>query len=339
VGHLGVEQLRRLGIACCILVFAACSSEPPVNPVQTAMSLTLAARPPGTATPLVTPTLDTQGAPTGKIAYVCQISTRSNYNQICLMNADGTNVRLLTSSSDYDNFYPSVSPDGASVLFSSNRSGTYEIYEIELASNELTQLTNLGNRRSYSPAVSPDGAWIVFTVESSGGGTQATQLWLMSRDGSNPAPLTSLNGGAWDPSWSPDGTRIMFASSVNARAQLIIMNADGSDQRQVTDMTGLRGRNDWSADGLSISTYVGPPWERDIYLFNADGSNPRRLTFGGNNLAPSFSPDGVWIAFTSYRDNPREDLGCEIYIMRVDGTDARRLTDNEICDWQPRWGP
>ena len=40
----------------------------------------------------------------------------------------------------------------------------------------------------------------------------------------------------------------------------------------------------------------------------------------------------------SYRDHFWEEFGCEIYIMRTDGTDVRRLTDNDTCDWQPRWG-
>jgi TolB protein len=41
----------------------------------------------------------------------------------------------------------------------------------------------------------------------------------------------------------------------------------------------------------------------------------------------------------SYRDHPGEGDGCEIYVMRVDGSELHRLTDNDYCDWQPRWGP
>jgi Tol biopolymer transport system component len=70
-----------------------------------------------------------------------------------------------------------------------------------------------------------------------------------------------------------------------------------------------------------------------------DGSNVQQVTDGGNNLAPSFSPDGGWIVFTSYRDRYRDENGCEIYIMNLDGDRTIRLTDNETCDWQPRWGP
>ena len=55
--------------------------------------------------------------------------------------------------------------------------------------------------------------------------------------------------------------------------------------------------------------------DRDIYLVATNGSDVRRLTFTGDNLAPSFSPDGNWIVFTSARDGDNE-----LYIMRLDGS-------------------
>jgi Tol biopolymer transport system component len=64
-----------------------------------------------------------------------------------------------------------------------------------------------------------------------------------------------------------------------------------------------------------------------------DGSNLKQLTSAGDNLGPSWSPDGDWIAFTSFRDGNNE-----IYIMHPDGTQQVRLTNNLISDWQPRWG-
>ncbi len=71
-----------------------------------------------------------------------------------------------------------------------------------------------------------------------------------------------------------------------------------------------------------------------------DGSNARLLSPpGGNAQGASISPDSQWVAFTAYYDHPNDDHGCEIYIMRIDGTDLRRLTSNDYCDYQPRWGP
>ena len=77
----------------------------------------------------------------------------------------------------------------------------------------------------------------------------------------------------------------------------------------------------------------------EIYVMNLDGSNLHQVSQGNNAQGESFSPDGTWIAFTAYTDVANKNqASCEIYIMRADGTDRRRLTDNGYCDYQPRWG-
>jgi TolB protein len=340
---MGVDQLRRLTrlLLFCALVLAACAqAEPTGNPVQTAMAQTLEARPFASPMPLVTPTPDANAPAQGKIVYVCQYSKRVSKNQICLINADGSGQRVLTPGGNYDDFFPSITPDGNAVLFASNRSGRYQIYEYDLITNEVTQLTFLDRFSAKAPTASPDGKFIVFYAEADGQSSPGGfNIWVMARDGSNPGQITQRSGGGWDPVWSPDGARIQFASQVGGSVQLFSINPDGTDARQVTNITGIRGRNDWSHDGVTLATYAGSTWNWDIYTFDLNGENVKKLTNGGDNLAPSFSPDGRWIAFTSYRDDPHADLGCEIYIMRVDGSDPTRLTDNDICDWQPRWGP
>jgi TolB protein len=107
----------------------------------------------------------------------------------------------------------------------------------------------------------------------------------------------------------------------------------------VSNLPALRGRSDWSPQNF-ITTYSGEPWQREIYIMNADGSDQHQVSpSGGNSQGPSFSPDGLWIAFTAYFDKYYDINGCEIYIMHTDGTNVRRLTNNDICDYQPRWGP
>jgi len=339
-----MDQLGRLTRLFSLLLFllaTACGpAEPPGNPVQTAMAQTLAVRPESSATPLETPTLDPTAPPQGKIVYVCQYSKRLSRNQICLINADGSGQRVLTPGGTYDDFFPSITSDGNAVLFVSDRTGRYQIYEFNLLLGTLTQLTQFTNKNAYAPTASPDGTLIVFYSWADGMEYPSSHsLWVMARDGSNPVQITYRVGGGWDPVWSPDGTRIQFASQIDGAVQLFNVNIDGSDETQVTNFFGIRGRNDWSRDGVTLATYRGSNWNWDIYSFDLNGENLKRLTFGDNNLAPSFSPDGRWIAFMSYRDHPLQALGCEIYIMRVDGSQPRRLTDNDICDWQPRWGP
>ena len=160
----------------------------------------------------------------------------------------------------------------------------------------------------------------------------------MNRDGSNPHKIPNATG--WDPTWSPDGSMILFASEMQGGVQLFRIRLDGGELQKISNLPAIRGRSDWSPDGQFIVTYSGQPWNRDVYIMNVDGSNAHMLSpTGGNSQGPSISPDGQWVAFTSYFDKYGDDHGCEIYIMRIDGSDVRRLTNNDYCDYQPRWGP
>ncbi|MEZ0396972.1 MAG: hypothetical protein ABWK53_11165 [Anaerolineales bacterium] len=280
-------------------------------------------------TPTSSPTPPAAGAPPGRIVYTCQLAG----DQICIMNADGSGMRQLT----FDNvrhWFPSLAPDGRSVVYSAYRmDNVYEIYELDLASGLVTRLTDqLGVLKA--PEISPDGRWIVFGNGDVSGGES---IWIMERDGSNPRRLYAPG---WDPTWSPDGERILFASlAADGSIQLFIIGRDGSGLVQASRISGMRGRSDWSPDGFTLATYAGERWQREIYFMNTDGSNLRAVTDGGDNLAPSFSPDGEWVAFMSYRDHYQDVLGCEIYVMRIRDSYVLRLTYNEYCDWQPRWGP
>jgi len=120
----------------------------------------------------------------------------------------------------------------------------------------------------------------------------------------------------------------------------VISANDGKKVAHDISYINLDGINfAWSPDGQWIVTYTGDPGNREVYIMTADGLNPRVISpAGGNSREPSFSPDGQWIAFTAYYDHLGDANGCEIYIMRTDGTDLRRLTTNDYCDSQPRWG-
>lgn len=295
---------------------------------------TFSALPTETAFPIPTPTSSSTN-PQGKLIFACQIFKDPDRNQICLINADGSNWKRLSSDDAADHTYPSFTPDGQAVVFSFKKFGNHQIYEMDLSGN-IRQLSDL-SLDAYAPSVSPDNRKIVFTTND--GSHQS--LWIMNRDGENAYQITSYDteGEAWDPVWSPNGKQILFASNKGGEIQLFVMNADGSNVRRLTKLDGLRGRSDWSPNTEIISTYKGPSWHREIILLSLDGNELEQVTNGGNNLAPNFSPDGQWLAFTSYRDHYGDDNGCEIYIMHIDGSQVTRLTNNDYCDWQPNWGP
>ncbi len=279
----------------------------------------------------------TNGNPSGQIVYTCQIYKNYNLDQICLMNGDGSGKRQLTNNKNANYIFPSLAPDGKSAIYVGQESASqgYEIYEMELATGKVRQLTqNMGDVNA--PSISPDGRYIVFDRRS----VNHQSIWLMDRDGGNAHEIFGPPAGdGWDAIWSPDGSQLLLASNRAGGIQLFIMDTSGTDIRQVSHMEGLSGQSDWSEDGTTLTTYSGGAWNHDIYLLNVDGSDVRQITHGGNNLSPSFSPDGSHIVFTSYRDKYKDANGCEIYTMRLDGSQITRLTDNDYCDWQPRWGP
>jgi len=274
---------------------------------------------PPTLIPSPLPTFGDGLLPIGKIVFTCFVE---QIDQICIMNADGTGRTQLTDF-QATAFYASLSPDGGRIYFSSRQSGTYEIYSMGSDGSGLERLTN-GIGTLYAPELSPDGEKIVFTNHGNG-------LWVMKPDGKNPHPITYRDD--IDPTWSPDGSMIAFASSRLGARQLFIMNADGSNVTQVTDLKEMGGRSAWSPDGTRLAFYRGPAGDHDIYVINTDRTGLERLTDGGDNLGPSWSPDGNWITFTSFRDGNNE-----IYVMHPDGTRLTRLTNTSISDWQPRWG-
>lgn len=328
--------MRRLILLPLVVLTLACNLATAATPALTIETLRAqaSAAPPLTPPPepsaaAPTPSLSHADAPTGKIVYTCQIAG----NQICIVNADGTGFRQLTSD-PVRHWYASLSPDGASVVYSAFvEDNVFEIFELNLASGLVTQLTDkLGVL--IAPEISPDGSSIVFTRGDAKG---ASQIWVMERSGANPH---QIHAQGWDPTWSPDGSQILFASNVEGANQLFVMDRNGANARRVTDFDSLRGRSDWSPDGAWMITYNGAAWKRDVFIFRPDFSGLRRLSpEGGNSQGPAFSPDGKWVVFTAYFDHYGDDLGCEIYVIRVDGSDLRRLTDNDYCDYQPRWGP
>ena len=266
--------------------------------------------------------------PNGKIVFTCNIEG----NEICIMNADGSNWRRLTDS--YRSFNATLSPDGKKIVYVMDDGKNTEIYELNLANAKTTQLTDL-KKSVGSPEISPDNQYITFHYRS---GNNNETIWIMNRDGSNPHEFYSSPGkDAHDATWSPDGSQILFASGKNDSNKFYIMDFNGGTPHLVNNTIDSRGRSDWSTDLISFDQ--GAPNLHDVYIMNVDGSHLQQLTHGNNSQGASLSPDGMWIAFTAYTaDSKTDPESCDIFIMHTDGTHVRDLTNNSYCDYQPRWG-
>jgi Tol biopolymer transport system component len=144
-----------------------------------------------------------------------------------------------------------------------------------------------------------------------------------------------------NPAWSPDGTKIAFATNRDGNYEIYTMNPDGTGPTRLTNNTSSDYEPAWSPDGTKIAFATNRDGNDEIYTMNADASNQTRLT---NNTAvdaaPAWSPDGTKIAFKSTGDTDPFAYRYEIYTMNADGSSQTNLTNNpgaddSVPDWQP----
>ncbi len=262
-----------------------------------------------------------------KIAFVSNRDGSSD--EIYVMNPDGTNLVNLTNSPQQDN-YPSWSPDGTMIAFTTTRDVSHEIYVMNADGTNQVNLTN-NTVFDSRPSWSPDGTKITFESERDGD----YEIYVMNADGTNPVNLTNNPANENDPSWSPDGMKIAFRSFRDGDDEIFVMNSDGANPVNLTNNTVNDLDPSWSPDGTKIAFRSERDGNAEIYVMNADGTNQVNLTNNSaNDYNPSWSPDGTKITFRSYRD-----VNSEIYVMNSDGTNPVNLTNNTADDGPASWSP
>lgn len=273
----------------------------------------------------------------GRIAYVYFHPYPSQERDFYTINPDGTALTAFPAIAPVP-YTPSFNRDATKILFSSYYnifSSSSQIFRMDANGSNLLQLTNLAsptnlNPYVFTPSYNHDDSKIVFETDVDfTRGSQMLQIYTMNADGSGLRRLTFNDGLNFSPSFSPDGSKIVF-SCWRFRDNIFgiyMMNADGTNLVRVTP--GQEEYPKFTRDGSKIVYSNG-----DVWITSLDGFNKVNLT---NNPAydayPTISPDGTRIAFASNRTG-----NYEIYVMNIDGSNVTQITDTPGDEYQPSWG-
>jgi TolB protein len=200
---------------------------------------------------------------------------------IYIADADGSHERMLVGDPAMDSNV-SFAPDGASVLFSSRRNGSVDIYRVRIDGTHLERLTD-DPAFDDQATLSPDGRRVAFVSSRSG----QADIWVLELRSRRLRNLTQSPGGEYRPAWSPDGQWVVFTSDRDSEGAL-----DGTPR--------------------SSGKTFAPVQQSAIYMIRADGTKLRRLTDSGVSVgSATWLPDGKSILF--YEAKPAD--------WRVMGTD------------------
>ena len=258
-----------------------------------------------------------------------------------IIGATGESLRRLTDTG----FHPAWSPDGRSIVYCteavaergpSGRMGTSALWVVDV---DAGRPRKIDDGDAVQPVWSPSGARIAF------GASVGRDLYTIPAAGGARVPVVQDAALDWSPAWAPDGRWLYFTSDRGGTTNLWRIAVDeftgaavGAPEpvtvgAQAADLPSL------SKDGTKLLfrsrlTTVNPvavPFDPETERLGA----PTRLLERNGVLSPkAVSPDSEWLALGNFGEQ-RED----IFIVRKDGSDLRRLTDDGARDRAPQWSP
>lgn len=252
------------------------------------------------------------------------------------LNTDGFtgNPENLTSDHSGDCMRPRWSPAGSKIAFRSKNTGTDQIWIMDADGSNKTQLTFMDGYYCRWPSWSPAGNKIAFHRHLGTGTCSAyatTQICIMDSDGNNVNCYPNEGGhGEYSPSWSPDGTTIIYdrdERTCSNPKDLWMMNPDGTNKRAFYPPSGqnddwwYQTESAWGKSGKIVFKEMVTTWNHwEIGVVNSDATNHYLIADpNGENIFPL-----CW-AFGDQKIIYQKSS--QLWMVDVDGTDMIQITD------------
>ena len=271
------------------------------------------------------------------------------------------NLKQLTFEGENAEAY--FSSDGKQLIFQRRHQGEYDcdqIFTISVAGGQPT-LVSTGLGRTTCAYFFPNTERVLYSSTHLSGEEcppppdfRRGYVWALydfdiftaAPDGSDIQILFQTSGYDAEATIAPDGSQIVFTSTIGGDLDIYSMDPDGQNVRQLTDEIGYDGGAFYSPDASKIVYRAQYPEDEaeltdyrrlladnlvrpgvlDIYVMDADGSNKRRLTDNGAaNFAPFFHPSGEKVIFASNVHDP-DSRNFDLFLINIDGTGLEQIT-------------
>jgi Tol biopolymer transport system component len=198
--------------------------------------------------------------------------------------------------------FPSLSPDGKSLLYASRATGNWDIYLQPVGSRTAINLTKDSSADDTQPAFSPDGGGIAFRSERQGGG-----IFLMGTTGQSVVKVSDLG---YSPSWSSDGKQILVGtekipqpSTRPSTSKLWVINTESGARRLLSEGDALQPTCSPHKQRIAYWSRPAKAGQREaISTIPFDGGDAVPVTDGATtDINPVWSPDGKYLYFSSNR--------------------------------------
>ena len=215
----------------------------------------------------------------------------------------GISFTQLTDDSG-EEVFPSLSPDGKTLAYSSKSDGHWNIFEKGIGERDAVNLSERSHKvpgDDTQPAFSPDGRSVAFRSDREGGG-----IFVMNHDGSG---IHRVDDSGYNPSWSPDGKSIVCSEESITRpedrqlalSRLWVVDVASGRKKLLRQTDAVQPR--WSPHGNRIAYWaIDRSGHRDIWTMTASGGDPVAVTKDAYvDWNPVWSPDGKYLYFASDR--------------------------------------
>ncbi|HEX9838248.1 MAG TPA: protein kinase [Anaerolineales bacterium] len=216
--------------------------------------------------------------------------------------------------------------------------------------------TSTETLQPQEPTPTPDNTPIPVATSMGGGTGQIAfasarsgvpQIFLSNADGTALSQLTNIENGACQPSWSPDGSQLVFTSPCSRRGEffetaykessLHLINADGTGQKPLTTVPGSDFEPAWSPDGRQIAFTSVREGNKQIYALDVNSLAITRLTDASADIEssqPAWSPDGNLIVYTVKRVGTYQ-----VWVMTDTGQENIQIarSGQALWDFSPVW--